>query len=92
MGFFPSLYLVTKNLMVVDQTIRGDRRSRGNIFRWKKIILNLPGTNSHDSSMPWVYKVGWDSEIAGDLYGNVYNERPTASFAIDNWRATQRVF
>ena len=68
MGFSPSPYLVTKDLMVVEQMIRGDRRVRGNVFGWKKVLLNFPGSNTYDPSMPWVYKVDWDSKIAADLY------------------------
>ena len=52
MAFSLSLYLVTKNLMVVEQMNRGNRRSRRNIFELKEIILNLPGSSSYDSSMP----------------------------------------
>ena len=91
MGFYLSPYLVTKDLMVMEQMIRGNRRSWRNIFGWKNVILNLPGTNSYDPSIPWVYKVGWDSEISVDLYLYIDDGRPTAGTAKDSWRATQRV-
>ena len=77
--------------MVVEQMIRGDRRVRGNVFGWKKVLLNFPGSNTYDPSMPWVYKVGWDSKIAADLYFYIDDGRPTTDTAKDSWRATQRV-
>ena len=92
MGFSPSPYLVTKDLMVVEQMIRGNRRSQVNIFCWKKIILNLPGSISYDSSMPWVYKKGWNNKIAADLFFYIYDGKPTADTAKYSWRATQRVY
>ena len=57
----------------------------------EKVTLNLPGTNTYDPSMPWVYKVGWDSKIAVDLYFYIDDGRPTAGTAKDSWRVTQRV-
>ena len=41
--------------------------------------------------MPWVYKVGWDSKIAADLYFYIDDGGPTAGTAEDSWRETQRV-
>ena len=91
MGFSPSTYLFTKDLMVVEQMIRGNRKSWRNIFGWKKVILNLLDKNSYDPSMPWVYKVGLNSEIAADLHFYIDDGRPTAGTAKDNWIFTQRV-
>ena len=71
MGFSPSPYLLTKDLMVVQQIIRGDRRASNNIFGWKKVILNLPGAHCYNSSMPWVYNVTRDNEIAADLFSTL---------------------
>ena len=94
MSFSPSPYLVTKDLMVVEQIIQGNRRARKNIFGWKKIILNLPGsstgTSSYDPSMPWVYKLGWNIKVAVDLFFYI-DDKPTAGTEKYSWRATQRV-
>ena len=43
----------------------------------EKVTLNLPGTNTYDPSMPWVYKVGWDSKIVADLYFYIYMMKDT---------------
>ena len=59
--------------------------------RRKKIILNLPGSISYDSSIPWVFKKEWNNKIATDLFFYIDDERPTTDTAKDRWRATQRV-
>ena len=68
MGFSPSPYMVTKDLMEVEMMIRGNRRAPGNTFGWKEIVLNLPGTCKYDASIPWVYKVGFNDKVVSDLY------------------------
>ena len=91
MGFAPSPYQVTKDLMKVEMMIRGDRKAVGNIFGWKKVVLNLPGTSSYDPSMPWVYKVRGDNKVATYLFFYIDDGRPTSGSAKDCWKATQRV-
>ena len=76
MGFFPSPYLVTKDLMEVEMMIRGNRRDLGNTFGWKKVVLNLPCTPTYDPSIPWVYKVGFNDKVASDIYFYIDNVRP----------------
>ena len=43
MGFAPSPYMVTKNLLEVECLIRGDRHDRKYVCQWLRIVLNLPG-------------------------------------------------
>ena len=81
MGFSPSPYLVTKDLMEVEMMIRGDKRDPGNTFGWKKIVLNLPGIRHDDLSMPWVYNVGIDDKVASDLYFYIDDGKPTSGSA-----------
>ena len=69
MRFSPSPYMVTKGLMEVELMIRGNRRDPKNTFGWKRVVLNLPGTPKYDSSMPWVYKVGFnDKDCLGCIF------------------------
>ena len=58
-GFGPSSYICTRLYYWGEEIIRGDKKLEGNQFRWDKLIMNLPGDISYDSTMPWVYK--WDS-------------------------------
>ena len=57
MGFGPLSYLVTKDMLVVEERVRGARLDPENMFRWYKVVLNLPGMKKYDISRPWVYKV-----------------------------------
>ena len=52
MGFGPSLYQVTKEMLVVEERVRGASLDHDNVFRWYKVIFNLLGINKYDSSRP----------------------------------------
>ena len=69
MGFRSSPYVCTQTFAWGDAIIRGDRKDRDNPLRWDEVIMNLPGSQDYDPSMPWVYK--WDS----------VNERLASDFA-----------
>ena len=59
MGFRSSPYVCTQTFAWGDAVIRGDRKDLDNPLRWDKVVMNLPGSEDYDPSMPWVYK--WDS-------------------------------
>ena len=48
MGFSPSPFWITKDLMEVEMMLRGNRRAPGNDFGWNKVVLNLSGTLKYD--------------------------------------------
>ena len=52
MGFRPSPYLTTRDMMRLEPRLRGARDREENVFRWHKVILNLPGNLSYDPSQP----------------------------------------
>lgn len=64
MGFRPSPFVCTQTFAWGETLIRGDRLDRDNPLRWDRVIMNLPGNEDYDPSMPWVYK--WD-EVDGGL-------------------------
>ena len=68
MGFGPSPYFVTKDMMVIEEAVRGLRSDEKNVFRWLKVVLNLPGMNSYDPSRPWVYRVRSDGSLTADIF------------------------
>ena len=68
MGFGPSPYFVTKDMMVIEEALRGLRSDVKNVFRWLKVVLNLPGMKSYDSSRPWVYRVRSDGSLTADIF------------------------
>lgn len=55
MGFKPSPYVCTQMFSWGEELIVGDRTELDNPFHWDKVVLNLPGTNEYDPTMPVVY-------------------------------------
>ena len=81
MGFEPSPYFVTKNMMVIEEAVRGLRSDVKNVFHWLKVFFNLPGTKSYDPSRPWVYRVRTDGRLAVDIFWYIDDGRPIAPTA-----------
>ena len=45
------------------EIIKGDRFDPSNPFAWDKVILNFPGSESYDTSMPRAYKFNSALEV-----------------------------
>ena len=56
MGFVSSPFLTCRLFAWAMEVIKGDRLSPTNPFHWTHAVLNLPGMESFDPSMPRVYK------------------------------------
>ena len=56
MGLVSSPFATTRIFAWAMEIIKGDRFDPANPFAWDKVILNLPGSESYDTSMPRVYK------------------------------------
>ena len=54
MVFEPCFYFITKDTLVFQKAVRGDRKDLDNVFKWEKVILNLPDVDLYDPSIPWV--------------------------------------
>ena len=91
MGFAPSPYFVIKDLMELENMVRGNRKDPANVFCWEKVILNLPGMPSYDPTRPWVYKVRADKHIASDVFFYMDDGRLTSFSAFECWKAAKRV-
>ena len=52
MGFEHSPYLVTKDILVVEERVRGARLYSDNVFRWLKVTLSLPVMDKYEPSKP----------------------------------------
>ena len=78
MGFLPSPYFVTKDILVVEKMVRVDRLEVKK-FRWWKVILNLTGLEKYDSRLPWMYKARADDPIVTDGFWYIDDGRPTAN-------------
>jgi hypothetical protein len=56
MGLKPSPYQTGQAMLFAEDVIRGCRFQEKNIFRWKRVVRNLPGSAGYDPSLPWIYK------------------------------------
>jgi hypothetical protein len=56
MGLKPSPYQTGQAMLFAEDVIRGCRFQEKNIFRWKRVVRNLPGLADYDPSLPWIYK------------------------------------
>jgi hypothetical protein len=57
MGLKSSPYQAVQGMLVVKEVILGDRLDPDNVFQWDEIRMNLPGSPSHDPTLPWVSKI-----------------------------------
>ena len=91
MGFCPSPYLTTREMKKVEERTKGNRKDKHNIFRWDKVVLNLPGSNNYDPSKPWVYKAREDGVNAGDLFSYVNDYKNTTPSKQECWEGEHQV-
>jgi len=77
MGFGPSPYFVTKDMIAIVEAVRGLKSDIENIFRWLEVALNLPGMMSYDPSRSWVYRVREDGSLSADIFWYINDVRPT---------------
>ncbi len=67
MGLRDSPYRSLQMLLIAKTIAYGDRKDRSNPFHWEEVILNLPGSWHYDPTMPWVYKLRWDKNLACEI-------------------------
>ena len=87
MGLTSSPYQACQGMGIAEEVIRGNHLDPQNIFRWERIILNLPGSEEYDPSKPWVFKVREDGHIAVDFCTFVDDARQTAPTKKEAWQA-----
>jgi hypothetical protein len=91
MGLRSSPYQAVQAMGVAEEFIRGDRLDPTNVYRWDKVVLNLPGSNDYDVTKPWVYKMrSDDGRIAADLFIFVDDLRPTGPSKREAWLAARQ--
>ena len=92
MGYKPSPYITTREMCRQLPFLMGDRHDESNIFRWTKVVMNLPGSLEYDPARPRVYRVREDlSTIAADLFIYIDNVRNTATSERDCWEGGHQV-
>lgn len=95
MGLKWSPYQAIKSMHFAEELIRGDHTDPNNVFRWDRILVNLPGSPAYDPTYPWLCKVKDDPEtgrilVAADLFTFVDDLRPTGSTKSEAWQAGRR--
>lgn len=75
MGLKCSPYSTIQGVLFMDENIRGDPKDQGNIFRWKCVRLNLPGSSVYLPHLPWVSLVREDGSLACDIVTYVDDSR-----------------
>ena len=87
MGMTPSPYNAARHYYWAEEVARGDLMTSDNPMRYDEIRLNIPGSETYNPALPWIYK--WNkmvSKIAGDL------DLRVAGYDIDNaWLVARRV-
>lgn len=91
MGFRPSPYLATQQLLKANNYLMGDRREESNPFHWSKIVLNLPGDPDYDPTRDFVYKLHPSGDIANDKHTYIDDLRLTGRTLKELWRSCQMV-
>ena len=79
MGFGPSPFNSIKMTLIAEEVIKGDRHDAMNAFQWKRVALNLPGSDGYDPGCAWVTKVRADKTLASDFVQFVDDQRLAAS-------------
>ena len=91
MGLKSSPYIAIKCILLIKEKILGDPANLSNVFRWEKVLLNLPGMESYDSSKPWVSKRRSDGVLAADCLPFVDDYRECAPSNKETWKAAQQI-
>ena len=91
MGLKPSPFWSARFYYLMEEYMIGNHLNPKNSFRWDRIILNLPGSDSFNPTLPFVIK--WDSEsklIAASIRAYVDDLRVVAATKELAWQAARQ--
>ena len=91
MGFRPSPYLTTREMRRIDLFLRGFAHDPKNVFRWSRVVLNLPGMKEYTPQRPRVFRVRLDDTMAADLLSYIDDLRNTGPTATECWDGLHQV-
>ena len=92
MGLKPSPFNSVRYFYWADEFARGDRILASNPMRWDTIRLNLPGSLSYVSNLPYVMKWNGDVErIAGDVLTYVDDVRASGYSMENAWQVSRQM-
>ena len=90
MGLRSSPYQAVQGALVAEEMVLGNPGDQANVFRWDRVVTNLPGSDSYDPRRSWVYKVRRDGSLAADLFTYVDDQRACAANELDCISACRR--
>jgi hypothetical protein len=90
MGLRDSPYRSLQLMLMAKYLSYGERSDPNNPFRWERMVLNLPGSEYYDPSLPWVMKVRSDGHLACEVFVYVDDGRITGWCKLECWRAARR--
>ena len=91
MGQSPSPFNTVQQTRRLKRVMLGDPSDEENVFRWKKVRLNLPGTMSYQPGIPWIAKYRSTGELAADAHDYVDDLRGTGPTAEDAWQVSSKI-
>ncbi|KAL7558193.1 hypothetical protein ACA910_007074 [Epithemia clementina (nom. ined.)] len=91
MGQSPSPYGTVQQTRRLKRLIYGNKSDDTNVFNWSHVHLNLPGTRSYCSGIPWLSKQQQDGTIAADVHDYVDDLRGCAATEEAGWRVGSRI-
>lgn len=92
MGLRSSPFICTQTFAWGEALICGDRKARDNPLRWDRVVMNLPGSETYNPTMPWVYR--WDDEKAtlAAFFGTYIDDiRSGGQTEQACWKASRRI-
>ena len=85
MGQSPSPFTTVQQTRRLKRLMLGDRQKRANVFRWNRIVINLPGSVDYRPGEPWISKRRQNGALAADAHDYVDDLRGTGPSSNDAW-------
>ena len=67
-----------------------NRQDKKNVFKWERVVNNLPVTSTYDCCWPWVYKEKSYGIISDGLFVYVDNGRPIGPTEEVCWESSRK--
>ena len=90
MGLRPSPYTSVRAMLWLAEVRNSIPGDAGNVYRWDRVVLNLPGQADYDPTFPRVSKRRLDGTVAADSIEFVDDETGAAMTRDEAWEVAQR--
>ncbi|KAL7571308.1 hypothetical protein ACA910_007629 [Epithemia clementina (nom. ined.)] len=91
MGLTTLPYQATQAAQCMKGLALGNRHDPENVFRWDRVVLNLPGDEAYNTSLSWTRKIWTDGKMAAFVHAYVDDLQETASTEDEAWLAASRL-